>query len=104
MTKIDIEQLKVLHAKGVSVKEISKHFKCTEHAVYLRMRELNLKPNKPNRSISLDAVLQLHSKGMDDFQIAEHLNCTPGTIIRKRRLLGLPNITRVHIFKKNFQI
>jgi len=42
MTKIDIEQLKELHAKGVPVKEISKHLKCTEDAVYLRMRELNL--------------------------------------------------------------
>lgn len=43
--------------------------------------------------ISPYLLLKLHSKGMDDFQIAEHLNCTPGTIIRKRRLLGLPNIT-----------
>lgn len=95
--KVDKAELRRLHAKGWSDRQLRDHFK-VRHETILRIREaLGLARNDYTVPVGPQAFSEadlraLHSAGFCDAEIAEKLGVSAASVLRwRRRLIGLPS-------------
>lgn len=93
MQRIDVldQELKACVGAGMSVKQISSKYCCSESTVYRRLREQGLKPKV---AVDYDVLERLLKEGRSAQECADILGVCRHTVYRRMRKRGMKTVRR----------
>lgn len=96
--KIDLDELRRLHAEGWHRDELAAHFDVDPNVITTTRRSLGLPLDPPRRSplagrrpkVDREELARLLEEGWTNAEIARHFDVSGATVTRARRALGVP--------------